>query len=296
LFEHARDSSSFGLFRALWRDNLSVQRELYDAIRAVVKNPFPGMNPWLESFWRDVHATLLVYARDQLNAELPPGLVARVDERLAVEADQKKARVYVPDVAVTESWDRPMGPVLGQAALGVAAAEPTVVDFGQEVLRHLEIVDSRVHIITAIEALSPSNKEEASARLDWKGKRLDYLRGGINLVEIDLLCRGEWTLPDRSLLKPLPPGRVNHHVCVTRPPWISRHEFYVLPLRERLPAIRVPLRHGDPDAALDLQALIDQCYERGRYASVIDYTKPPHPPLPEEEADWAAAVLSAGAK
>ena len=55
---------------------------------------------------------------------------------------------------------------------------------------------------------------------------------------------------------------------------MSRCEFYVLPLRERLPAIRVPLRRTDLDAALDLQVLIDQCYERGRYASVIDYTPP----------------------
>jgi len=42
-----------------------------------MSNPFPGMNPWLQPFWRDVHASFLVYARDQLNAELPPGLQAR---------------------------------------------------------------------------------------------------------------------------------------------------------------------------------------------------------------------------
>lgn len=123
--------------------------------------------------------------------------------------------------------------------------------------------------------LSPSNKEEGEPRLAWKRKRLDYLRGGISLVEIDLLRGGGWALPDRSLLKPVPPGRVYHHVCVTRPPWLTRHEFYVLPLRQRLPAIRVPLRRTDLDAALDLQVLIDQCYERGRYGSAIDYSKPP---------------------
>jgi hypothetical protein len=67
----------------------------------------------------------------------------------------------------------------------------------------------------------------------------------------------------------------------------------VLPLRQRLPAIRVPLRRTDPDAALDLQSLVDDCYERGRYASVIDYSKPPHPPLPEEEAAWAKEALAA---
>ena len=71
------------------------------------------MNPWLEGFWRDVHASLLVYARDQLNAALPPGLQARVDERLAIDAGEEKPGTYLPDLAVTESWDRPAGPVLG---------------------------------------------------------------------------------------------------------------------------------------------------------------------------------------
>jgi Protein of unknown function (DUF4058) len=51
----------------------------------------------------------------------------------------------------------------------------------------------------------------------------------------------------------------------------------VLPLRQCLPAIRVPLRRTDPDAALDLQVLVDQCYERGRYDSAIDYNQPPQP-------------------
>jgi hypothetical protein len=260
-----------------------------------MKNPFPGMNPWLEGYWRDVHASLLVYARDQLNGELPPGLQARVDERLAVEAEEQEPRAYVPDVAVTEPWDRPAGPVLGQSGQTVVAAEPTVVDSGQEMLRHLEIVDSRAHVITAIELLSPSNKADAEAVLRWRRKRLDYLRGGISMVEIDLLRGGAWALPDRSLLKPPPPGRLNFHVCVTRPPRLTRHEFYVLPLRERLPAIRVPLRRTDPDAALDLQALIDQCYERGRYASIIDYNTGPEPPLPDEEEAWAREILAARA-
>lgn len=257
-----------------------------------MKNPFPGMNPWLEDFWRDVHASLLVYARDQLNAELPPDLHARVDERVAIDAEEEKARTYVPDIAVTESWDRPAGPVLGQNGAKVSVAEPTVVDFGKEILRHVEIVDSRAHVVTAIELLSPSNKEETLARADWRRKRLDYLRGGINLVEIDLLRSGGWTLPDRSLLKPVPSGRVCYHVCVTRPPWLTRHEFYTLPLRQRLPAIRVPLRHTDPDAALDLQALVDQCYERGRYASAINYAKAPQFPLPDEETAWARELLA----
>jgi hypothetical protein len=90
----------------------------------------------------------------------------------------------------------------------------------------------------------------------------------------------EASRPDRSLLKPTPLGRSWHFVCVTRAPWSGQHGFYMLPLRERLPAIRVPHRRSDPDAALDLQALIN-----------LDYATPPQPPLPNEELDWVKQVL-----
>src|SRR5689334_21101692 len=111
-----------------------------------MKNPFPGMNPWLEGYWQDVHAKLLVYACDRLNAELPPGLQARVDERLAIDAEPEKPDTYVPDVAITEPWDRPAKPVLGEGGVAVVAAEPTIVDLGRQILRHIEIVDSRTHV------------------------------------------------------------------------------------------------------------------------------------------------------
>ena len=41
------------------------------------KNPFPGMNPWLEAHWGDVHTSLTTYACDQLQPQLPAGLRAR---------------------------------------------------------------------------------------------------------------------------------------------------------------------------------------------------------------------------
>jgi hypothetical protein len=253
------------------------------------------MNPWLEEYWRDVHASLLVIARGQLNAELPPGLHARVDERLAIDAEEPegKPHQYVPDVAVTEPWDRPASQVLGKGGVMAMADEPIVVDLGDHVLRHIEIVDSRDHIITAIELLSPSNKGLTDPLRSWAKKRYDYLRGGINLVEIDLLRWGNWVLPDCSLLKPAPEGQICHYVAVTRPPRITQCEFNRMPLREKLKIIRVPLRRTDPDVALDLQSLVDHCYESGRYGEVINYNKPPSPLLPEAEANWAKEILSA---
>jgi len=41
---------------------------------------------------------------------------------------------------------------------------------------------------------------------------------------------------------------------------------------------------------LNLQSLIDQCYENGGYDD-IDYTHPPIPPLQGEDAAWADTPL-----
>src|SRR5439155_23065339 len=118
----ASPNAECGVQNAEWKnaaDGSNVQLTRGYVISCGMKNPFPGMNPWLEEFWRDVHASLLVYARDQLNEELPAGLSARVDERLAIDAPDAKRRAYVPDVAISQSWDRPAGPVLGQGGAQV---------------------------------------------------------------------------------------------------------------------------------------------------------------------------------
>lgn len=256
-------------------------------------NPFPGMNPWLQMFWRDVHARILVTASDSLNEQLPEGMHARIDERLAISKEDPEpgTSVYVPDVAITQSWDRPASPHLA----GVVVAEPRIIDAKGEFETFIEIVEGREHVITAIELLSPSNKESPETRAKWRLKRKEYLYSGISVVEIDLI-RGGWVLPGReSLPTPLPANRVTHGACVTRFYNRRYQEIYDFPLREPLPLLPIPLREEDKDATLDLQALINQCYVRGRYAESIPYALPPEPALPEEELAWANEVLKQAA-
>ena len=52
-----------------------------------MKSPFPGMDPYLEQFWPDVHASLIIYTRDQLEEQLPANLIARVEERVVFETE-----------------------------------------------------------------------------------------------------------------------------------------------------------------------------------------------------------------
>ncbi len=54
-------------------------------------------------------------------------------------------------------------------------------------------------------------------------------------------------------------------VCLFRATRRGEYEVYPIRLRDRLPTIRVPLRPTDAGVVLDLQPLIDQCHERGRF-------------------------------
>src|SRR5438309_2218411 len=51
------------------------------------RSPFPGMDPYLEEYWGDVHYRLCTYSCDLLRRNLPPGLIARIDERTIIEDD-----------------------------------------------------------------------------------------------------------------------------------------------------------------------------------------------------------------
>src|SRR4051812_10733937 len=79
-------------------------------------SPFPGMDPYLERHWGDVHASLITYARDQLQGTLPAGLCARVEVRVFVESAQGRERAVVPDVRV-------FGPRRGKKGKGGKATE-----------------------------------------------------------------------------------------------------------------------------------------------------------------------------
>ena len=258
-------------------------------------NPFPGMNPYLERSWGDVHASLIIYARDQLNARLPGDLRARAEERVYLETPEGPGGYRRPDVRVIEEgWRR--GPRDG----GVAVLEPEVAEplifhnvTDPIVETYLKIIDvnARGRVVTGIEILSLTNKLPGDGRRAYLKKQGELKDAGVHSVEIDLLREGE--SPLAIPLERLPiERRAPYRACVHRTGVKDQFEVYPFPLRQRLPAIRIPLREGDADVPLDLQTLIDQAYQNAGY-DAIDYTVDADPPLGGEDAGWADTLLRA---
>jgi hypothetical protein len=155
--------------------------------------------------------------------------------------------------------------------------------------RWLEIHEATGWLITVLELLSPSNKLESEDRANYLGKRRGFMEDGINLVEIDLVRQGAPVFP-APVRRGLQEAGACYGICVFRAARAAEQDVYPIRLRERLPAFRVPLRPTDSDVVVDLQPLIDQCHERGRY-HFLNYRLALDPPLPPDDAPWAAELL-----
>ncbi len=67
-----------------------------------MRSPFPGMDPYLEQFWGDLHHTMINRVRAAIQKQLPADLIARVDERVVSEPSDGLSRKIIPDVRVVE--------------------------------------------------------------------------------------------------------------------------------------------------------------------------------------------------
>lgn len=261
-----------------------------------MKSPFPGMDPYLQQYWRDVHTSLVTYARDQLQPMLPADLVARAEERVYLESEGEVDRSFYPDVFALERPTR--GGATGTPAVGLEVATPVIVRFRDEPIteRFVEIRDAQSNnrVITVIEFVSPTNKAPGAGFDLFRQKQRDLARAGATLVEIDLILGGR-----RVLSVPLTRikfrDRTRYQAIVRRGWKWHEAEIYPLPLQQRLSVIPIPLREADADTRLDLQALIDLAYVNGGHDS-IDYREDPDPPLEGPEAEWADALLRAAGK
>lgn len=261
-----------------------------------MKSPFPGMDPYLEASWRDVHHRLCNYSCDAIQAQLGPNLRARLDERLIVESPLDDSRNIYPDVRVFEEPRASVATVVAYA--GVAVAEPDLIvkplhrEARQAFIEIRDIAEQN-KIITVIEFVSPSNKLGRDGKKKYRQKQRECYEARVSLVEIDLTRAGRRRLLVADAQIPA------HHlkayqVCISRG-HAEGFEVYGVSLRQRLPAIRIPLRRNDADVFLDLQGVVDEAYVKGRY-DAIDYGKPPIPPLAGEDAAWADELLRAAGR
>ena len=251
-------------------------------------SPFPGMDPYLESdLWTPFHSYLATGIAHHLVPMLRPKYIAFPTERFYLDVPEDVAiemRSMSPDVAtVYEGKSKGNGATMtiSPSPLRLATIVPVPVP---HVSIEIRDVKNR-RLVTAIEILSPTNK--GGGRERYLRKRRTLLLSKAHLIEIDLLRDG-MRVPMR---KPLPP--CPYFVLLSRVETRPIMEVWPIELTMSLPKFPVPLFKKDADVELDLQAVMNEMYDRGGYDAVIDYTQSPDVPLLPKMAAWANKLLRA---
>jgi hypothetical protein len=270
-------------------------------------SPFPGVDPYVELMadWVGFHNAFMVYSSEQLNRVLPRQYVATLDAGIRFDGPDdndggaggsRAGRSRRPGVVVSNQTappEFPPGPA-GLPSVAAAASEVGAVTLLQEDPAEDEIREVFIEIVrvpdrllvTTIELLSPSNKVPGSDdRAAYLLKRRQLLHDGVNVVDVDLLLRGE-RLP---MLQPLPAG--DFFAFVSRAQERTHCRVYPWSIRQPLPTIPIPLLPGDGPAPLALADAFSRNYDAGRYAQLIRYDKlGPPTGLSAADAAWAADI------
>lgn len=255
-------------------------------------SPFPGMDPFLENQeWEDFHTTFNTVLRERLATRVEPEYLVRVERRIYVERPDEDTDTFRrADVAILAMDSGPATGLLGatdSSAVAVECELPMSVERQETYL----IVRERdtMEVVTVIELLSPANKRHRSdGRREYLSKRNEFLSSSSHLVELDFLRGGE-RLP---VIGSLPAG--DFYAIVSRAYRRPRCSVYAWTLKDKLPAIPIPLKRGDADAQVSLQEVFDIVWQRARYDLSVNYKTPVDPPFSAVESEWVKTLRTAG--
>src|SRR4051794_39620367 len=142
-------------------------------------SPFPGMDPFLEDpeLGPDVHHGLISEIQAQLNRQLRPRYVARVELRiyLAPEEDPARTLFRIPDVKIESGPDRnQLRPLNAPTQVVAEPVEMTTIPVDDETEEaFIKVVQPEtMEVVTVLEVVSPSNKVAGSeGRASYMKKR-----------------------------------------------------------------------------------------------------------------------------
>ena len=253
-------------------------------------NPFPGMNPYLESpdFWPEVHNRLIVAIADALVPQLVPKYRVAIEKRIYEIKEEQSLLVGIPDVSIQHN-PIPRNSNTSNVAVATRTTEPLKVRLAmfEEVREgYLEVIHMGTkEVVTVIEVLSPANKRPGKGREMYEEKRDKVFASRTNFVEIDLL-RG-WE-PLRVLDNDI---AAHYRILVSRGNERPFADLYLFNLPDAIPYFPLPLGAGDVEPIVDLQALLNTVYDRAAYDITLDYTAELVPALSEADAARAEALL-----
>ena len=254
-----------------------------------MSHPFPGMNPYLEhpELFPGLHHWLIIEIARFLSPQLRPKYRVAVEVRTYETTDENSLQVGIPDVTIKSRQT-----ANDSTTTNVAVAEPSSEPVRVRIPVPLTIKEGYLEVrevgtealITTIEILSPTNKRAGKGRQKYLKKREGVLETRTNLVEIDLLRKGE-PMPIIDNIQS------HYRILVYRGDIRPFADLYAFNLQNIIPSFRLPLRSGDSEPVINLQELLNEIYDVSGYDLVVDYSQEAVPSLSEEDKVWVDGIL-----
>jgi Protein of unknown function (DUF4058) len=252
-------------------------------------NPFPGMNPYLEhpELWDQVHNHLISGIAFAIADQIAPQYRVSIEQRIYQSFDDPRSIVGIADVTVKpDIWQDDRSPDQEGSVSTLTRPQRVQLPIPWEVKeRYLEVREvATKELITVIEVLSPVNKRSGKGRSIYETKRTKILTSMTNLIEIDLLRSGQPMAMTGAT-------ESQYRILVSR--FIDRPsaDLFRFNLQDPIPDFPVPLRPESPDAIVNLQAILNETYQRGRLDLSIDYSQDLLPSLSECDRIWMLSTI-----
>ncbi len=259
------------------------------------KNLYPGVNPHLNSAlqlkgggWEMFHTEFITAIRRALDVHLPPNYYATSEKSLQLSEiglDHLRDSTARPDISVVQNRETDSAPA------AAVAAQPTLtlalddaLSAEEDYLKAVSVYEFNLgqfpgRLVTRIEMLSPANKLPYRSTFEqYLIKRLETLRAGVNLVEIDLLHTS------RPILKALPSYYDNeadafpYMILVSFPHQNDQRGYtavYGIGVDDALPQVALPLAERET-VAVNLGEIYNRLFTETRVFQLIpDYAAEP---------------------
>ena len=257
-------------------------------------SPFPGMDPYIEQppFWSSFHSRLMVAIADVIEPQLSSQYYVEVETRTYQSDDSSDSLLIgIPDAIVFAKSDTTSEQMLTDDRSVATQPRPDRVMLPMPVAvneRYLEVREIVTdEVITVIELLSPKNKRAKDGRIAYEKKRRAILGSATHLIELDLLRAGK-PMAIRGMQ-----STTAYRILISRSYQRPAADLYGVSLQQQLPSFPVPLKLAQKEPLVPLQEVFNGVYERGRYATRLDYHQPvPLPALSQVDEQWVEALLA----
>lgn len=187
-----------------------------------------------------------------LSPQLRPKYRVAVEVR-TYETDENSLLVDIPDVTIRTRQTGKDATTTNNIAIASPIVQPLRVTIPIPLTireGYLEVKEVGTEaLITTIEILSPTNKRTGRGQQMYEDKRQQVLGSRSNLVEIDLLRKGEpMTFFDNNI-------KSLYRILVCRGNNRPYADLYAFNLQNTIPSFFLPLRSEDTEPIIDLQGL-----------------------------------------